>query len=71
MKPETMTTEDALELLKISRPTFFSRVKEKRIRPANYNPALKKQHRPVWNRKDIEQLAVVDKTADDEEKPAA
>ncbi len=60
-----LTTEQAMKRLNISRGTFFARLRDKKIKPANYNPALKKQHRPLFDPKDIDTLAEVSK----EDKP--
>jgi hypothetical protein len=60
-----LTTEQAMARLNMSRGTFFSRIKERKIKPSNYNPALKKQHRPLFRQEDIDKLAEVS----DEDKP--
>lgn len=62
-----LTTEQAMKRLDISRGTFFSRVKEHGIKPANYNPNLKKQHNPVWSREDVDKLGTPINRDDDEE----
>lgn len=64
---KTMTTEQAMKRLDISRGTFFSRVKEHGIKPANYNPNLKKQHNPVWRRRDVDTLGTPINRDEDEE----
>lgn len=64
---KTLTTEQAMKRLGISRGTFFSRVKEHEIKPANHNPNLKKQHNPVWRQEDIDKMGVVLNPDDDEE----
>jgi hypothetical protein len=51
-----LTTTQAMKRLNISRGTFFSRLKEYGIKPANYNPNLKKQHNPVWRQEDVDRL---------------
>ncbi len=52
-----LTTEQAMRRLNMSRGTFFSRLKEhQEIKPANYNPNLRKQHNPVWRRDDVDKL---------------
>lgn len=67
MSEETLlTTEQAMKRLNMSRGTFFARLKEHRIKPTNYNPALKKQHKPLFRQEDIDKLAEVS----DEDKPA-
>lgn len=54
-----LTTDEAMYRLKMSRGTFFARLKEHPdIRPANYNPNLKKQHNPVWRQSDVDKLGI-------------
>lgn len=54
---ELLTTAQAMKRLNFSRGTFFSRLKEHpEIKPANYNPNLRKQHNPVWRVKDVDAL---------------
>jgi hypothetical protein len=54
-----LTTDQAIHRLGISRGTFFARLREKPdMRPANYNPNLKKQHNPVWRIEDVDKLGV-------------
>ena len=59
-KGETLlTTEEAMYRLGISRGTFFSRLREHSdIKPANFNPNLKKQHNPVWRQSDVDTLGI-------------
>lgn len=59
MKKKLVTTDEAMGLLRMSRGTFFARVKEQGVKPANFNPNLKKQHSPVWRREDIAKLGVI------------
>jgi hypothetical protein len=51
-----MTTADALKYLNLSRGTFFNRVAEKSIRPTNFNPGLRKQHKPMWSIEDLDKI---------------
>jgi hypothetical protein len=53
-----LSTAEAMKRLNISRGTFFKRLRDKKIRAANYNPALEKQHKPLYRESDIEKLAV-------------
>jgi hypothetical protein len=65
-----LTTEQAMRRLSISRGTFFSRLKEHpEIKPANYNPNLRKQHNPVWRQDDVDQLGTPINTDEEEERP--
>lgn len=68
-KEKLLTTGQAMRRLNISRGTFFSRLKEHpEIKPANYNPNLRKQHNPVWRQDDVDQLGTPINTDDEEEK---
>ncbi len=67
MKKQLLTTEEAMDLLHMSRGTFFARVKENGIKPANFNPNLRKQHNPVWRREDVAKLGTI---FEDEGEPA-
>jgi hypothetical protein len=63
-----LTTDQALKRLGFSRGTFFSRLKEHpEVKPANYNPNLKKQHNPVWKREDVDKLGTPINLDEDEE----
>ncbi len=53
---ESLTTNEALKYLGMSRGTFFARIKENGFKPVNYNPALKVQHRPLWSMEDLNRL---------------
>lgn len=64
---KVLTTEQAMRRLNISRGTFFSRIREHGIKPANYNPNLKKQHNPVWRREDVDSLGTPINLDEDEE----
>jgi hypothetical protein len=65
-----LTTGQAMRRLNMSRGTFFSRLKEHpEIKPANYNPNLRKQHNPVWRQEDVDKLGTPINIDDDEEKP--
>lgn len=55
---KSLTTEEALKYLGMSRGTFFSRLKERGIKPSNHNPALKKQHRPEYSIEDLDTIKV-------------
>jgi hypothetical protein len=58
-KKTVLTTDQAMHRLGISRGTFFARLREKpEIKPANYNPNLKKQHNPVWRIEDVDKLGI-------------
>jgi hypothetical protein len=63
-----LTTEQAMRRLNFSRGTFFSRLRDhKDIKPANYNPNLKKQHNPVWRVEDVDQLGTPINIDEDED----
>jgi predicted DNA-binding transcriptional regulator AlpA len=64
---KVLTTDQAMHRLNISRGTFFTRIKEHGIKPANYNPNLKKQHNPVWRQADVDTLGVPINVEDGEE----
>lgn len=66
-----LTTGQAMHRLNISRGTFFSRIRDKQIKPANYNPNLKKQHNPVWKREDIDTLGIPINDDNEDEKHVA
>ena len=64
---KTLTTEQAMRRLNISRGTFFARLRERKdIKPVNYNPNLKKQHNPMWRQEDVDQLGTPINLDDDE-----
>jgi hypothetical protein len=56
---DLLTAEEAAALLRISRPTFINRVNEFGIKPANFNPALRKQRGARYRRSDVLKLADV------------
>ena len=60
-----LTTPEAMKRLNISRGTFFHRVRDLGIKPANFNPNLRKQHNPVWK---VEDLNKIGEPIDDDEK---
>jgi hypothetical protein len=66
-----LTTPEAMKRLNISRGTFFSRVRDLGIKPANFNPNLRKQHNPVWRVEDLDQIGAPVDADDDETKDVA
>jgi hypothetical protein len=55
-KGTEMTMKEALDYLRISRGTFLRRVKNGSIRPVNFNPALKQQHKPFYAIDDLNRI---------------
>ena len=53
-----LTTEEACKRLGMSRATFYARVKEHSIKPANYNPNLKRQADPRWRLDDVDKVGI-------------
>lgn len=52
-----LTTEQAAKRLRVSRATFFMRLKNfPNIKPVNYNPNLMRQHNPMWYVEDVDKL---------------
>jgi hypothetical protein len=51
-----LTTQEALAYLGIGRSAFFKRIRDGKIKAVNYNPALEKQHKPLWSTDDLDRL---------------
>lgn len=56
MSEELLTPQEAARYLDISEMTLYRRLKEKDIKPANYNPLLKRQKEPRYRKSDLDKL---------------
>lgn len=53
---DLMTPKEAAKYLDISQITMYRRMKEKGIRPDNYNPMLKRQKEPRYSKATLDKL---------------
>lgn len=58
-----LTTKEALELLKISRPTLYGMWAEGILVPVPVNPALRRARQHYWRREDIDRVIKVGRNA--------
>jgi DNA-binding NtrC family response regulator len=56
MQEEMLTPKDAAKYLGISEMTMYRRMKEKGIKPTNYNPMLRRQKEPRYSKADLDKM---------------
>jgi len=56
--PALLTSEEAMAELRISRNTFWKRIRQGYITPATVNPMLERQRPLRFKREDIERLKI-------------
>lgn len=53
---EMLTPQEAAKYLGVSEMTLYRRLKEKSMKPTNYNPMFKRQPDPRYSKADLDKL---------------